>query len=166
MGSGNLRKQFEGAFDRYSDGLFRYCFLRLSDRERAKEIAQECFMKAWEYAYKGEPIDNMRVFLYRIAHNLVVNEYRDRKHNLSLETLMETGFDQETDARTPEEEAEVRQAITWLDKLEPMYRQIMVLRYVEDLPVKEIAQILGETETAVSVKIHRAIKKLQQFANQ
>ena len=165
MDGEDVRKQFENAFEQHSEAIFRYCYLRTSDRERSKEITQECFMKTWEYALKGKRIDNLRVFLYRVAHNLVVNEYRDRKSNLSLEALVEAGFDPKTDIKTPEEEAQVKQAVWWLGKLEPMYRQIMVLRYVEDLPVKEIAEILGETETAVSVKIHRAIKKLQKFAS-
>lgn len=164
MSSSTLQQEFEDAFDRHADGLFRYCYLRISDRERAKELSQECFMKAWEYASRGERIENMRVFLYRIAHNLVVNEYRNRTHDLSLEALVASGFDAEAHTRNPQEEAELRQAICWLTKLEPAYRQVMLLRYVEDLPVKEIANILGETETAVSVRIHRAIKKLQSLA--
>jgi RNA polymerase sigma-70 factor (ECF subfamily) len=165
MNRGKIREKFERAFDEYSDAIFRYCYFRTHDRERSKELVQECFVRAWEYAVKGEEIKNIRAFLYRIAHNLVVNEYRDKKYISSLEEMsINTGFDPPTDMRTPIEEAETQEVVAWLDTLAPMYRDIMVLRYVEDLPVKEIATLLGQTETAISVKIHRAIKKLQEIA--
>lgn len=164
MNSDSTRKQFEQAFEQYSDDIFRYSYFRLNDRERAMEITQESFMKAWKAAVEGEEILNIKAFLYRIVHNLVANEYRDRKPNSSLDELSETvGYDPAADTKSPEEESEIKMAVALLEKLDARDKEIMILRYVNDLPVKEIAKIIGETDTAVSVKIHRTIKKLQKL---
>jgi RNA polymerase sigma-70 factor (ECF subfamily) len=159
----STKRAFEKAFDEYSEDLFRYCLFRLNDRDRAEEIVQEAFMKSWQSAINGDRIQNLRAYLYKIVHNLTLNEYRNRKSIASLEELMESSnFDPGNEA-TQEQELEARLAIQLLDKLEPPYRDVMTLRYVNDLPVKEIANILGENETSISVKIHRAIKKLQKL---
>ncbi|MBI2052936.1 MAG: sigma-70 family RNA polymerase sigma factor [Candidatus Ryanbacteria bacterium] len=55
------------------------------------------------------------------------------------------------------------EALKALGNLEPAYREVLVLRYVEDLSLGEIAAILGETENAVSVRIHRGLKKAKEF---
>lgn len=159
----NPRTQFEKAFEAYSDELYRYCFFRLGERERAEELVQEAFMKSWQAVAAGGQIENLRAYLYRSLHNMVVNEYRDRKHHSSLEALAESqGFEPavEDDSERLED---VKAAIELLDRLDPPYKEVMVLRYVNDLPVKDIAHILKESETSISVKIHRAIKKLQKI---
>ncbi len=165
MADRNKQEQFEKAFDDYSDELYRYCYFRLGkNKERSEEIVQDCFMKTWKASIEGEDIQNVRAFLYRIAHNLVVNEYRDAKHHASLDEMSETiGFEPGSDMKSAEEELEASMAIRLLDTLSSPYREIMVLRYVNDLPVKDIAALLNESESAVSVKIHRAIKKLREL---
>jgi RNA polymerase sigma-70 factor (ECF subfamily) len=64
-----LQKEFEKAYDLYADAIFRHCYLRVSDRELAKDLMQETFMKTWEYLASGKDIDDVRPFLYRTALN-------------------------------------------------------------------------------------------------
>ena len=53
--SAQLQKEFEKAYDLYADAIFRHCYLRVSDRELAKDLMQEAFMKTWEYLASGYP---------------------------------------------------------------------------------------------------------------
>jgi RNA polymerase sigma factor (sigma-70 family) len=80
-------KEFGEAYERYSDELFRHCSLRLSDRERALELTQEAFVRAWQYIQRGQEVRELRPFLYRTLRNLIIDEYRRHK-NTSLEGMM------------------------------------------------------------------------------
>jgi len=153
---------FISAYDDYADALFRYAYFRVYDRERAKELMQEAFMKTWEYLASGKKITNVRAFLYRTVHNLSVNE-AVRHKAYSLEEMQEVaGFDpEETSEATPEEAAEYQNALRALEKLDAAERDLIVMRYVDGLPVKEIAHILRESPNTVSVRIHRALQKVR-----
>src|SRR3989344_4442190 len=83
-----LQAQFAAVFEKHSDELFRHCHLRLSDRQRALELTQETFLRAWGYVVKGEEVHQWRAFLYRILNNLIVDEYRKHKSQ-SLDALLE-----------------------------------------------------------------------------
>lgn len=155
-------ESFISAYDDYADALFRYAYFRVYDRERAKELMQEAFMKTWEYLASGKKITNVRAFLYRTVHNLSVNE-AVRSKAYSLEEMHEVvGFDPaDTSEATPEEAAEYQIALRALEKLDAAERDLIVMRYVDGLPVKEIAHILRESPNTVSVRIHRALQKVR-----
>lgn len=157
-------EHFIKAYDEFSDAIFRHCFFKLSDRELAKDVLQDVFMKTWDYlARKGE-IRNIKAFLYQVANNLIIDQYRKRKYNLSLEEMKETGFD------VPSKEkkdayflAEIRNILEIIEKLDPTYRDVLFFRYVDDLSPKDIAEILNESENVISVRLNRGIKKIQEF---
>lgn len=166
---GAIDTEFGDAFERYGDELFRHSVLRLSDRERALEITQECFLRCLEYARSGNEIRDLRPFLYRTLRNLIIDEYRRHKV-VSLEGMAEES-ERSIDDYLPKEEGntlcaaiERHEGATALKKLQELpdpYREALALRYVEGLSPKEIAEIVGESENAVSVRIHRGLKKLR-----
>lgn len=158
----SMQPQFMEAYDLYADALFRYCVLRVSDRELAKDMVQETFFKVWGYIADGQEIDNMRAFLYRVARNLAIDFYRKKKTS-SLEMLEESGyaFAESVETENPERVFLGREIITMVRSLDEKYRDAIILRYVEDLDIKEIASVLGESENTVSVHIHRGLKKLK-----
>lgn len=166
----DLQKDFQHAFEAYNDELFRHASMRLKDRDRALEITQECFMKVWEYAQKGEEIRELRPFLYRTLRHLIIDEYR-RKKPVSLEGLAESAEDMSVEALLPPDESNTleaaierfdgKRALKALQELPDSYREALSLRYVEGLSPGEIGAIVGETENAVSVRIHRGLKKLK-----
>src|SRR5437016_3353518 len=95
----DLEKQFLDTYSAYSDQIFRFIFFKLNDREKAKDFTQEAFMKTWIHISQDGNPDNVRAFLYRVAGNLVVDEYRKRSRtlpNASLDELMEDGFEPKT----------------------------------------------------------------------
>ena len=155
---------FLQAYDAYADALFRHCYFRVYDRERARELMQECFMKTWEYLAKGKEVKNLRAFLYRVANNLVIDESRKKKE-ASLDAMAEEqGFDPPaSDRHGIADQAEVQNILTRLKELEEHYRQVITMRFIDGLSPSEIAGVLGETENAVSVRLHRGIKQLRQM---
>lgn len=157
------KEQFLRAYEQHADAIFRYCYFRVSDKETAKDLLQTTFFKVWEYLVGGGKIRHFKPFLYRTAHNLIVDHYR-RPEVLSLECLEVAGFDQEETRRVPLlDKLDGNRLLGWFAKLAPPYSEVLFMRYVEDLAVKEIAEILGETENAVSVRLHRGREKLRQL---
>lgn len=161
-----IYKDFEKAYEELSEPIWKHCYFRIHNRERAQEIAQDVFMKTWDYLREGNKIDNLRAFIYRVAHNLIVNEITRRKKNLSLDEMFEeSGFDP---AGSDEEEAmknrlDGEMALKRLKTLDPNYREALYMRYVDELSVKEIAELLGEKENNISVRIHRGMEKLREM---
>lgn len=156
-------KQFNAAYEAYSDAIFRHIYFRISDRERALELTQEVFAGFWKQLSAGVRIQHPQAFLYRSAHNAFVNELRDRKQALSLESLMQTGFDVPSPSADAEELAIQKEVVEKLKEIDDPYREALLLRYVDGLQVKEIAQIVGENENTVSVRIKRGVEKLKKI---
>lgn len=151
--------EFLKAYDLYADAIFRHCYFRVYDREKAREMMQDVFMKTWEYLAKGKEVDNLRAFLYRVANNMVI-DYSRKKKETSLDVMMEEGFEPAGNDKTPLA-AEAGQMIAMLDRLDEKYRDAVRMRYLDDLSPKEIAHALGETENVISVRIHRGIAQLR-----
>jgi RNA polymerase sigma-70 factor (ECF subfamily) len=157
-----LAKTFEEAYTELLEPIFRYFFFRLNDRDRAKELAQETFMRAWLYAKSGKEIKMMKPFLYTTANNLFKNELRGRHRTMSLNLLMEEGgFDRASDDVSPEDSAEARLLMDKVDALPASYREVLMLRYVDGLSLREIGSALGKSEGAAGVQVHRALQKLK-----
>ena len=151
--------KFIKAFDAYADVIFRYCFFRVFNRELAKDLVQDTFMRAWEYASKGNKIENLKAFLYKIAHNLVVDESRKAKE-YSLDALISQGFDVPSEGNQIRD-IEAKEVLAVVSLLEEEYRDAVQMRHVEGFSPKEIAQITGESENVISVRIHRGLAKLR-----
>ncbi len=159
----NFEQHFLQVYKDNSDAVFRYCLMRVSDRELAKDITQETFMKVWQYAQKGAKIGNLRAFLFTTAKNLVVDQYRKKK-STSLDNLMEQGFDvgHEID-QSIMDKFDGGQALAFVKSIPDKYRDAIYLQYVEGLSVKEIAEISDESENNISVRIHRGLQKLRSI---
>lgn len=165
---------FLRAFDAYADALFRHASFRVSDRERARDIVQDAFMKTWDYISGGGTVHDYRSFLYRSVHNLIVDEYR-KKHPRSLDEMLEdeTVADRIEEqmasgsVREAEEAIDLRRETEGLreiiERLPGTYRDVLVLRFLDGLSIHEIAKALEVSENVVSVRVHRGIAKLKTF---
>ena len=159
------QKEFLQAYETYSDAIFRYCYFQTSNREQSLDLAQDVFTKAWEYLAAGKTVTHMKAFLYRIASNAVI-DWRRKKKSMSLDKLMEAGFDYssgEDEVETKEVFFEAKQAVKMIGQLDEKYKEVLLLRYVDELSIKEIAETVGETENNVSVRIHRGLEQVKKI---
>jgi RNA polymerase sigma-70 factor (ECF subfamily) len=156
------RAQAEDAFRDHAGAILSFCRRRIFDRAAAEDIAQESFARLWATLAEGTEIRNPRAFLYTVAGNLIKNHIRDRKPTESLETLAEEGFepaDPSQDTGRLAREESTRETVESVLGAEDA--AILALRYVEGLPLAEVAAASGMSRVAVSVRIHRALKKLK-----
>lgn len=169
---GNVKKEFESAYERYADELFRHASLRLPDRDRALEIVQDTFLRVFEYAKRGEEVRDYRPFLYRTLRNLIIDEYRRHK-SVSLEALVNEEEGENVEMILPPDETNTleraidrfdgKRALQALQEIPEPYREALTLRYIESLTPSEIAGYIGTSENVVSVRIHRGLKKLRSI---
>ena len=78
---------FEKTYTDESDAIFRFCLVRVSNREQALDLTQETFLRLWQSLSQDKEIANARAFLFTVAHNLVIDWYRKKK-SVSLDSMM------------------------------------------------------------------------------
>ncbi len=169
-------KAFLEAFEAHADALFRHAYFRLSDRERAHDLTQDTFLKAWDYVAGGGTIKQYKSFLYRILHNLIIDEYRKKKSS-SLDALLEdetvaNAVEAEMAEGSVRETEEAFDEMVLVEKIRSRipelpddYRVALTLRFIDGLSTGEIAQTVGVSENVVSVRIHRGVAKLRTLCN-
>lgn len=153
---------FHKLFEEQQDSIFRFVFFRVGNRQIALDITQDVFVRLWGYLAKGGAIDHEQAFLYRIARNAVIDYYK-RSKSLSLDDMLESGFDPQSHLRTDEvlRKDDIETVQSLLEELDEESKQILFLRYTEEKSIEDIASLFGKTANAMTVRIHRIIKKLQ-----
>jgi len=167
MNNDSLTNQFKAIYEKEADPIFRFCLVRVSDREQAIDLTQETFTRLWKKLREGSEMPNAKSFVFTIAHNLIIDWYRKKK-SLSLESVME---DESGEYREPADEehahvmasAEGRYLLSKISEIGPSYRHAVYLRFVEGLSPPEIAEIIGVTANAASVRINRGLEELRKI---
>ena len=157
----NHKKLFEELFQEYFDVIYRLCLYKTSNQEVAHDLTQETFLRVWKTISNGKHLDSPKSYIYQITRNLIVDYYKSHKV-ISLDLLMEKGFDVRSGMISSEIISEISILKRQIESLEKEFREVIYLRFIEDLGVQEIAQTLGISENLVSVRINRGKKKLQE----
>ena len=159
----SLEERFGAAYDEYADAIFRFCYAQTRRRELALDLMQDAFARTWSHLVGGNIIRELRPFLYKAARNALIDHHR-RAHPASLDALHEGGFDAVDDeAPDPHLSATAAHAIRVASSLEPPYREALLMRFVDDLKPREIADITGDSENVISVRITRGLQKLREL---
>lgn len=157
------QKQFLQAYDDHSDAIFRYCYYRVFDREKAKDCVQETYCRTWKYMTDGKAVENIRALLYKIARNIIIDESRKKKSS-SLDQIMEKGFSPYIDNRQKTQDYFTgKEIVTIIKSLDEKYRDVILMKYIDDLSTKEIAFAIDETENNVYVRISRGLEKVKEI---
>jgi len=161
MNQDALEKVFVESFSEYGDAMFRFCMVKVSSVELAEDMTQEVFTRYWQYLRDGKEMTNTRSFLYTVANNMAKDWYKKKKAD-SLDEKMESGNVPKDKAANPEIIAEYQEVLTIIEDMEERDKEVLLLKHVEGLPPKEIAEMLEETANTISVRLNRATKRLQE----
>ena len=151
---------FGKIYDDWAEAIYKYIFLKTRDKAVAEDILSEVFLKVWKKlaSFKPKTDTKFSTWLFAIARNSVIDYYRTTKQTIPFENLPEIlTIEGETDL-FPEQ----GRLITILDELKPEYKQVLVLRYIDDIPISRIAQIMKKKEGNVRALTHRALSELKQ----
>lgn len=165
MSQKTLKELFLESFDLYSNAIYRFCVVKTSDAELAQDLTQETFTRYWQALRDKKEMRNTRAFLYTIAQHLVIDWYRKKK-SLSLDTMTNTQYEsQEIGRISAEERAQYEEIRSVIAQLPQEQQLVLLLRYVEGLGPKDIADMLEVSANVVSVRIDRALKKVRVLLN-
>lgn len=155
-------KEFSDAYQQYADAIYRYCYFRVYNQDLAKDLTQETFIKTWKYIVEGKEIKNLKAFLYKVAVNLIIDNSRKKKL-VALDEMKENkvSIRLHNMESTMIDDFEVKEIVKLLDNLDEKHRQVIVMRYINQLSPPEIAEALDISTNAASVRINYALKKLR-----
>jgi len=161
---------FAPLYEHYFERVYNYCLRRIGQAEEAEDLTSLIFTRVL-IGLQGYRGGSFAAWLFRIAHNAVANHLRDRRPGVSLEA---TAFVLMDDlARSGERvlerlvQVEERQEIAKLIAALPEdQRELLALRVVGELSAKEVGAVLGKSEGAVRVALHRIVRHLRQSYQQ
>jgi RNA polymerase sigma-70 factor (ECF subfamily) len=153
---------FSALYDHFADNIYRYVYYKVKSSE-SEDLTEIIFIKAWENRKKYDPSkSSFSSWIYTIARNTIIDHYRVFK-NIDELSIDLTDHDE---AKNPKLNAEsvlnaekVREAIS---KLTDSYKEILLLRFIEDLEYSEIAKVMGKSEGSIRIMQFRAMKELKQ----
>jgi len=155
----------------YLDRIYRYVFYQVKDKMAAEDLTEEIFVKAWGAirSYKGGKM-SFSTWLYRIAHNHVIDYFRARRPHVSLDREVLSNVEILDNVVDPEvgPEQEVERRLTQQEVLELVsslpadQKQVIILKFIEGLDNRAIEQITGKRQGAIRVMQMRALATLRQ----
>ena len=140
------------------DNLLRYCYMKTKDRYLAEDITQESFLKFWQ-SHTYEDTGKEMAYLYTIARNLCIDEFR-KPQLLDIEDYLELVSDGTDNAQHIIDSIAVNQA---LERLPGDLREIVVLRYSNELSASDIGLILGMSRFSVNRRIKEGLRLLKNY---
>lgn len=154
---------FGELYDRHVVRVYRHIYYMVGNAAEAEDLTSQTFLRAWEaidrYQVRGAPFVS---WLLRIAHNLGVSHLRAKRETSQVhEGIVDDKMRRDPEsayAQTAEEEL-VREAIL---RLREEQRQVIILRFIEDLDYREVAEIIGKSVAAIRVIQHRALNSLRK----
>lgn len=165
------RDAFAELIEMYKDKIFQVAFRMVGNRQEAEDIAQETFLRVYANLNSYDSSYKFSTWIYRIATNLCIDRGRKKKADFSLdeETDGTNGLDWHSrlssNEKSPEEKLvtkELQETVQdALSELAPKYRSIMILRYIEDLSLQEISEVLKLPITTIKTRIHRGREALR-----
>jgi RNA polymerase sigma-70 factor (ECF subfamily) len=156
----------------YKDKIFQLCYRMLGNRQEAEDMAQEAFVRAYVNIHRFRTDLKFSTWLYRIATNLCIDRIRKKKPDYFLDAEV-PGTDGLTmysqvaaEIDLPEKQVETLELQDMIqaeiNRLPEKYRSVIVLKYIEELPLKEISDVLDLPIGTVKTRIHRGREALRK----
>ena len=155
---------FGSLYDHYQAMIYRFVLVKVGGREEAEDITHQVFLSAWQniegYKHRGHPFSS---WLYQIARNLVIDHYRAKKNDVSLDKIdpdssiipAAAHFDLSM-------KLQVQKVHLAIKELKSDHQDVIIMRFVEDMSLKETAAVLKKSEGAVKLIQYRAVKELKK----
>lgn len=164
------KDSFSLAYDMYVDQIYRFIYFKVGTKEDAQDLTSAVFLKTWNFFQDGKDIDTstLRALIYKIARNAVIDYYRAKsgKQNFSIDEAIALP-DQKTDlVNMIETKINMEMVEKKLMGMKDEYREAIILRFVDELSIEEIADALGKSKGSVRILIFRAQQALKKIVSE
>jgi len=156
---------FGQLYDFYAPRIFRFIRLKVGSQVLAEDLSSESFLRIWEYFQEGEREieDSFQALLYKIARNLIVDYY---KRKSSQEILIDDDFKEFLEGQLISDETRLKEDTEAVHRalvgIKEEYQDVIIWYYIDELSVPQISKIMGKSQGAVRVLIHRGLKALKE----
>ena len=168
------KEAFVKTYDLYFDQIYRFVYFKVSSREEAEDLTSIVFLKTWGYVQDKSIKDynTLKSLLYKVARNSVIDHYRKKSsqaEQLSIDSgkmeidLPDTNQDIHKNLEIADDYSQIKESLL---ELKEEYREIIVMRYVNELSIKEIALSLNKNRGNVRVTLYRALKALRNIVKE
>ena len=164
------REAFAAVYDEHVKEINRFIYFKVGSQEEANDLTSLVFLKAWHHIQNKtlEDARTVRALLYKITRNAIIDYYREngRKAVVSLDNEREP-LEIIDESLNPEERLDVAANLALirreLPRLKEEYREAIIMRFISDLSLEEIAEITGKSKGNVRVLIHRSLNALREL---
>ena len=157
------QEAFAQLYERYFDKIYRYIALKIGNRVEAEDMTQQVFINALHsissYQWRGFPFS---AWLFRIAHNQVVDYLRKKMRQPTLSLNESLTISKDNPQKTIEKKMNLEQLVLATRKLTPAQQEVILLRFTGELPIAQVAKIMGKSEGAIKALQHSAIVALRK----
>lgn len=155
------QEAFAQLYEAYFDKIYRYVTLKLGDEMEAEDMTQQVFLNTLQsissFKWKGKPFS---AWLFRIAHNQVVDHLRKKKRaSVPLDESLPAS---DNPQQLVERKLDIERLLSATRRLTEAQREVISLRFTSELPIAEVAQVMGKSEGAVKALQHSAILALRR----
>ena len=166
------KQAFIKVYDLHIDQIYRFVYFKVNNKEQAEDLTSAIFLKTWTYIQEGNLINykTLKSFIYKVARNAIIDHYRkiSCQENITIDNpdnkIELIDYKQDISKQT-ELAFDFKIIEAKLLELKDEYREIIVLRFVNELSIAEIADILDKSKSNVRVLTHRALKALREIVN-
>ncbi|MFD2673403.1 RNA polymerase sigma factor SigW [Marinicrinis sediminis] len=167
------RHAFAEIVDLYKDKIYHLSYRMLGNAQEAEDVVQETFIRVYKNIKRYDPTHKFSTWIYRIGTNLCIDRLRKRKftaYSLDADQSDGEGMDgysvlaakdplPEDQLTLSETQQQIREAIS---KMPEKYRSVIILRYLEDMSLQEISEVLDMPVTTIKTRVHRGREYLRK----
>jgi len=150
-------------YDKYVKKVYSFVLFKVSDKEVAEDLTQDIFLKTWQHIVDKKELKSFQAFIFRVARNSIIDHYRaSDKKTVDIDNIPEI---EDTEANIDEsldKSIDTTKLLQNIYKLKTEYQEVLLLHYIQDLSIDDIADILDKKSNNIRVIIHRAINKLKE----
>ncbi len=168
------KEAFVRTYDLYFDQIYRFVYFKVSSKEEAEDLTSVVFLKTWGHVQNKSIKDHktLKALLYKVARNSVIDHYRKKSSQIEKVSLDSST----SEIELPDNSQDIHKNIEIADdysqikdkllELKEEYRELIVMRYVNELSIKEIALSLNKSRGNVRVTLYRALKALRTIVKE
>ncbi|HEX7542897.1 MAG TPA: RNA polymerase sigma factor [Patescibacteria group bacterium] len=170
------QEAFVKAYDDNVQDIHRFVYFKIGKKEEADDLTSMIFLKAWNHIQNNtlEDAKTLRALLYKIARNSIIDHYRNSGNKLSASLDDENnpieieadGEDQKGQQEKLDQAANFELIKSKLPLLKEEYRELIIMKFINDLSLEEMADITGKSRGNIRVLLHRALNSLRELVGE
>ena len=166
---GRDKEVFTKVYDDNVSDIHRFVYFKIGSREEANDLTSIIFLKTWDHIQKNtlEDAKTLRALLYKVARNAIIDYYREKgsQKPISLDdekNPVDIASDINQDEKL-DQDTDLKRIISQLPFLKEEYREIIIMRFINDLSLEEISDVTQKSRGNVRVLLHRALTALKEL---